>query len=158
MINLFNESFATQHIFKVFKQTVGARLREIDIAPNIELERYIEPLTNDLIVQLQDYFLANERSETTEEGPFTEQVIFSEEYEVPATWWDHFKMTYFPKMKRNMSRQTYVKVVNFNTTYIKTVTETRVCPHVHLTDEQKHLAYLAFTVYEKTPEKRAKNV
>jgi hypothetical protein len=60
--------------------------------------------------------------------------------EVPVTWWDHFKMRFFPKMKRSMRKiETRLLTKRYN-----------VCPHLHagsmLRDNQRHIEFM--TRYE----------
>lgn len=83
------------------------------------------------------------------------------DFEIPKTWWDHFKLECFPKWLLKYFPVHYHKLhTEVHNTWIKKVTN--ICPHVSSKDERKHLNWvfsgLTQTEYMPTKCSRCGNI
>lgn len=95
---------------------------------NIEFEKHFSNIMDSMIYQLNVRMLQMDGEVDVHEYPGN--------FLVPATWWDHFKMRFFPKWKRKTMRLCYVSKT--------TVKKIHVCPHLPIDDNYKHFRFLMY--------------
>jgi hypothetical protein len=134
MSNLYfdeSELLHHRHVADIIEIGVRTRCGNELCTDNLNVESHIDYLTGHLVLQLRLLLVSLEKTETTNKSDsFT--------MEFPLTWWDHFKMRYFPKWKRNMQTRYYTLNTN------QVTKTTKLCPHLMVDPKNEHLSWLTY--------------
>lgn len=100
----FEELVLTKLKIRVMTGLSGAFVRDMKIG---QMDSYADLIAEDLYTAAADLLVAAKETKHT-----------GETHHIPVTWWDHFKMHFFPKLHFNTE-----KIIAYTTIY-------RVCPHL----------------------------
>jgi hypothetical protein len=117
----------TGKMFREFKeQAPGAATRL-----RIDVDEALQHDVDGLLVQMTTSVLANaqRRQVTTHK-------------QVPATWWDHLKLTIRPHLPLWLFRRVHINYTEIERSV--TITETRTCAHMPYANRQDHDSFIAF--------------
>lgn len=132
----FNEPAFNRQVAEIVRFTVQSRIGYDIPIENFEMSRWQDEMVGDMVYRLSQAISQTEKTETKEDKETITR-------ECPATWWDHFKMRFFPKWKRNMVSEEIVVKTVFTTKVVK------ICPHIKVPSDSSHFEFLTFGVDRK---------
>lgn len=113
----------------------------------IDLKSTFDQMMRQWVFELQAHIAAVKHKEEVKEKTRSVKVTLSEYVEVPSSWWQHFKFSWFPQWALDIWPVDLMKMhVQHSEDIAVHVVEnhiTKVCPHMSLKKGPHHLAWMA---------------
>ena len=115
---------------------------------DIQLNAMLDHMMHQWVFELQAHMASVQHKEIDKEKTGTQTVRLHQDILIPSTWWQHFKLVWFPEwaMKRWPVKMQQIIVEKSETVKTKWTEKhtTKVCPHIQMTKGgPNHLAWMA---------------